>query len=92
MGECRFMDDIKKDPDGGWKSKKGKKAEKAKKEDDEEGAISMSEDEDPKPPRRDKSTLRSNSLWSVSWALPRLRKRRRNYVSSTPRFPTCLNI
>ena len=42
MGECRFMDDIKKDPDVGWKSKKGKKAEKAKKEDDEEGVISMS--------------------------------------------------
>ena len=48
------MDDIKKDPNVGWKPKKSKKAEKAKKEDDEEGAVSMSEDEDPKPPRREK--------------------------------------
>ena len=51
------MDDIKKDPDVGWKSKKSKKAEKAKKEDDEDGAVSMSEDEDPKPPRREKKYL-----------------------------------
>ena len=53
LGECRFIDDFKKDPEVGWKPKKAKKAEKTKKEDDDE-AVSMSEDEDPKPPRKEK--------------------------------------
>ena len=51
FGEGCFMDDIKKDPEVGWKSKKSKKSEKARKEDDKR-AVSMLEDEDPKPPRK----------------------------------------
>ena len=47
------MDDFKKDPNVGWKPKKSKKAEKTRREDDDE-AVSMSEDEDPKAPRKEK--------------------------------------
>jgi len=53
LAECRFMDDVKKDPEVGWKPKKMKKAEKARKDDDED-AMSVSEDEQPKPPRKEK--------------------------------------
>jgi hypothetical protein len=53
LGECRFMEDFKKDPEVGWKSKKSKKAEKTKKEDDD-GAVSMSEDEEPKLMRKER--------------------------------------
>ena len=44
------MEDFKKDPEVGWKPKKSKQAEKTRKEDDD-GPVSMSEHEDPKPTR-----------------------------------------
>ena len=47
LSECRFMDDFKKDPTVGWKSKKSKKYDKKDNKDDEDDDdMSISSDDD----------------------------------------------
>ena len=91
LGECRFMDDFKKDPDVGWKPKKAKKAEKTRKEDDDE-AVSMSENGDPKPSHKEKKFPKVHEQLVCFLGTPSVKEERRNYVSLTPRYQTFPNI